>query len=82
MRHTVDIVIALAPVIGFLAALWLMDSFQLVRPASVALALAWGAGSAAAGSFSSTAGAMAVGRFTCSSRCVIAGVTLRVMAMG
>lgn len=48
MRHTVDIVIALAPVIGFLAALWLMDSFKLVRPASVARALAWGASSAAA----------------------------------
>lgn len=48
MARVLDIVIALAPVIAFLAALWLMDSFRLVRPRSIAGALAFGAGSAAA----------------------------------
>ena len=39
-------VIALAPAVLFLAALWLMDSFRLVRPASIATALLYGAGAA------------------------------------
>jgi RsiW-degrading membrane proteinase PrsW (M82 family) len=37
------VIIALAPALVFLAALWLMDSFKLVRPAAVALALLVGA---------------------------------------
>lgn len=48
MRQSIDIVIALVPVIGFLVALWLMDSFRLVRPGAIVVALAWGALSAAA----------------------------------
>jgi RsiW-degrading membrane proteinase PrsW (M82 family) len=39
-------VIALAPAVMFLAALWLMDSFRLVRPSSIATALLYGAGAA------------------------------------
>src|SRR5829696_6990993 len=35
--------IALAPALLFLAALWFMDSFRLVRPASIAMALLYGA---------------------------------------
>jgi RsiW-degrading membrane proteinase PrsW (M82 family) len=38
--------IALAPALVFLIALWLMDTFKLVRPAAVALALLVGAGAA------------------------------------
>jgi RsiW-degrading membrane proteinase PrsW (M82 family) len=45
---TLDIVIALVPVIVFLSALLLMDSFRLVRPAAILSALAWGAIAAAA----------------------------------
>ena len=40
--------IALAPVVLFLAVLWFMDSFRLVRPWSIAIALLYGAGAAAA----------------------------------
>lgn len=40
------IVIALVPVVAFLAALWLMDSFRLVRPAVILGAIAWGAAAA------------------------------------
>lgn len=40
--------IALAPVMLFLAVLWFMDSFRLVRPWSIVIALAYGAGAAAA----------------------------------
>lgn len=36
--------IALAPALIFLMALWFMDSFRLVRPSSIALALLYGAG--------------------------------------
>ena len=38
--------IALAPALIFLAALWFMDSFRLVRPWAVAIALLYGAGAA------------------------------------
>jgi RsiW-degrading membrane proteinase PrsW (M82 family) len=38
----INVVIALAPVVAFLAMLWLMDSFRLVRPASVVAAIAYG----------------------------------------
>jgi RsiW-degrading membrane proteinase PrsW (M82 family) len=38
--------IALAPGLVFLAALWFMDTFRLVRPSSVAMALLYGAGAA------------------------------------
>lgn len=38
--------IALAPGLMFLAALWFMDSFRLVRPSSIAVALLYGAGAA------------------------------------
>jgi len=31
----INLAIALAPVVAFLVMLWLMDSFRLVRPASV-----------------------------------------------
>ena len=48
MAHAPDVVIALAPVVVFLIALWLMDSFKLVRPASIAVALTFGAASAVA----------------------------------
>lgn len=44
MHHT----IALAPALVFLMALWLMDSFKLVRPSSIALAVLVGAGAALA----------------------------------
>ena len=40
------VLIALAPALIFLVALWLMDSFRLVRPTSIALALLYGAGAA------------------------------------
>lgn len=40
--------IALAPVVIFLVVLWFMDSFRLVRPRSIAVALIYGAGAAAA----------------------------------
>ena len=35
--------IALAPAVIFLTVLWFMDSFRLVRPAAIALALLYGA---------------------------------------
>ena len=38
--------IALAPVVMFLAVLWFMDSFRLVRPSSIVVALIYGAGAA------------------------------------
>ena len=38
--------IALAPALIFLMALWFMDSFRLVRPSSIAVALLYGAGAA------------------------------------
>ena len=37
-----NVAIALAPVVAFLAMLWMMDSFRLVRPAAVLAALAYG----------------------------------------
>lgn len=40
------VLIALAPALIFLVALWCMDSFRLLRPASVAVALLYGAGAA------------------------------------
>ena len=40
------VLIALAPALIFLVALWFMDSFRLVRPSSIALALLYGAGAA------------------------------------
>ncbi len=40
--------IALAPVVVFLVVLWMMDSFRLVRPSAIALALLYGAGAALA----------------------------------
>ena len=43
-----NVTIALAPVIAFLVMLWLMDSFRLVRPASVLAALIYGVAAAAA----------------------------------
>jgi len=43
-----NVAIALAPVLAFLLLLWLMDSFRLVRPASILVALAYGAAAAAA----------------------------------
>src|SRR5690242_16632645 len=39
---------ALAPVVIFLTVLWFMDSFKLVRPWSIVVALIYGAGAAAA----------------------------------
>jgi len=39
-------IIALAPALIFLTVLWFMDSFRLVRPSSIALALLYGAGAA------------------------------------
>ena len=38
--------IALAPVVMFLGVMWFMDSFRLVRPASIVMALVYGAGAA------------------------------------
>jgi len=38
--------IALAPVVMFLGVLWFMDSFRLVRPSSIVMALIYGAGAA------------------------------------
>jgi len=38
--------IALAPVVMFLGVMWFMDSFRLVRPASIVMALIYGAGAA------------------------------------
>jgi RsiW-degrading membrane proteinase PrsW (M82 family) len=43
----INLAIALAPVVAFLAMLWLMDSFRLVRPASVVAALLYGVTAAA-----------------------------------
>ena len=43
------IVIALVPVVAFLTALALMDTFKLVRPRSILVAIAWGGVAAAAG---------------------------------
>ena len=40
------VLIALAPALIFLVALWFMDSFRLVRPSSIALALLYGAAAA------------------------------------
>jgi RsiW-degrading membrane proteinase PrsW (M82 family) len=40
------VLIALAPALIFLVALWFMDSFRLVGPGSIALALLYGAGAA------------------------------------
>jgi RsiW-degrading membrane proteinase PrsW (M82 family) len=40
------VLIALAPALIFMVALWFMDSFRLVRPSSIALALLYGAGAA------------------------------------
>src|SRR6185369_7862191 len=44
----INVAIALAPVVAFLAMLWLMDSFRLVRPAAVLAAIAYGVVAAAA----------------------------------
>ena len=44
----INVAIALTPVVAFLAMLWLMDSFRLVRPAAVLAALAYGVVAAAA----------------------------------
>lgn len=44
----IDTVVALLPVVTFLLALLLMDSFRLVRPASIIGALVWGGVAAAA----------------------------------
>jgi RsiW-degrading membrane proteinase PrsW (M82 family) len=41
-----NVVIALVPVVAFLAALAMMDSFRLVRPSSIAVAMTFGACSA------------------------------------
>jgi RsiW-degrading membrane proteinase PrsW (M82 family) len=38
----ITVVIALVPVVSFLVLLWFMDSFRLVRPASVAAAIGYG----------------------------------------
>jgi RsiW-degrading membrane proteinase PrsW (M82 family) len=38
----INVVIALVPVVSFLVLLWFMDSFRLVRPASVAAAIGYG----------------------------------------
>jgi protease PrsW len=43
-----SVVIALAPVVAFLVMLWLMDSYRLVRPASILAALTYGVVAAAA----------------------------------
>lgn len=43
-----NIGVALVPVVAFLAALWLMDSFRLVRPTAILGAIAYGAVAAAA----------------------------------
>ena len=43
------IVIALVPVVAFLTALAVMDTFKLVRPRSILAAIAWGAAAAGAG---------------------------------
>ena len=43
------IVIALVPVVVFLTALAMMDTFKLVRPRSILVAIAWGAVAAGAG---------------------------------
>ena len=43
----INLGIALAPVVAFLVMLWLMDSFRLVRPASVMAALIYGIAAAA-----------------------------------
>ncbi len=41
-----EILVALTPALIFLMALWFMDSFRLVRPSSIAMALLYGAGAA------------------------------------
>jgi len=38
----IDVAVALLPVAAFLAALWLMDSFRLVRSSAILAAMAWG----------------------------------------
>jgi len=48
MIHAVDVIVALVPVVAFLATLTVMDSFRLVRWRWIALALGWGACAAAA----------------------------------
>ena len=40
------VLIALVPALLFLTALWFMDSFRLVRPSAIALAMLYGAGAA------------------------------------
>jgi RsiW-degrading membrane proteinase PrsW (M82 family) len=44
----INVAIALLPIVAFLALLWLMDSFRLVRPASILTAVVYGAVAAAA----------------------------------
>lgn len=44
----INVAIALLPIVVFLVLLWLMDSFRLVRPASILVAVAYGAVAAAA----------------------------------
>ena len=44
----INVAIALLPIVAFLALLWLMDGFRLVRPASILMAVAYGAVAAAA----------------------------------
>jgi protease PrsW len=41
--YAIDVVLALVPVVAFLSALSLMDSFRLVRPRAIAGAMAYGA---------------------------------------
>jgi hypothetical protein len=43
-----NVAVALVPVVVFLAGLALLDSFRLVRPLSIAAALAYGAAAAGA----------------------------------
>ncbi len=44
----INVAIALLPIVAFLALLWLMDSFRLVRPPSIVMAVVYGAVAAAA----------------------------------
>jgi RsiW-degrading membrane proteinase PrsW (M82 family) len=46
MSLIANVTIAFLPVLLFLGVLLLMDSFKLARPASIALAIAWGVGAA------------------------------------
>jgi len=39
----ISVILALLPVLLFLAALALMDSFKLVRPGAIVAAVGWGA---------------------------------------